>query len=269
MPREKPKKEMTVRTLQELDLVENEAILYTHMITCPQSTVQELGVQTSFPRTMLYHILKQLIRRGLVSTKKEGWRTVYIAEDPEHLYDLLAKKEQVFEKETNTIRELIPCLKNQYRLAGIRPTVRIFEGVEEYKKALEDIIISNPREIYAYEVFATKKPAKEIRETNDKQRVVRKISKKVLFFNRGDALRTLGLRPYDDFTQFRSIKEGSVALFDTDLTLYDGKLLYTSYYDEHEPTAILVEDKALYLMQKNLFDTLWKQGKNETLIAFD
>ena len=61
------------------------------------------------------------------------------------------------------------------------------------------------------------------------------------------------------------MKQGSVAPFSADVTLYDGKLLYTSYYDEREPTAILVEDRALYEMQKNLFDTLWQQGKDRTL----
>lgn len=266
MAQEKPKKDTTTRTLEELDLSENEAILYAQMLSRPRSTVQELGTYAPFPRTMLYYVLNQLMRRGLVSAKKEGWRTVYIAEDPERLYDLLANKEREFERETGTIRELIPRLKNQYRLAGKRPSVRTFEGVGEYQKILEDVIISQPKEIYAYEVLVGKKPALETRDAQERRRIARKIQKKVLFFGSEGATQFLKDRPYDDFTQFRSIEEGSVTPFETDLTLYDGKLLYTSYYDEHEPTAILVEDQALYLMQKNLFGSLWQQGKDCTLI---
>lgn len=265
MAKPKPKRDTATRTLQELDLGENEAVLYSQMLSYPRSTVQELGSRAPFPRTMLYYVLKQLIQRGLVSARKEGWRTVYLAEDPERLYDLLSDKEREFEREKGMIRELIPRLKNRYHLAGKRPNVRTFEGVEEYQKALEDIIISKPKEIFAYEALVGKKPALEIRDAHERKRITRKIQKKVLFFERGEAMQLLKDRRYDDFTQFRSIKEGSIAPFTVDLTLYDGKLLYTSYYDEYEPTAILVEDRALYEMQKNLFETLWKQGKDRTL----
>lgn len=265
MAKNKPKRDIATRTLQELDLSENEAVLYTQMLGRPRSTVQELGTHAPFPRTMLYYVLKQLTRRGLVSAKKEGWKTVYITEDPERLYDLLANKQKEFERETSTVRELIPRLKHRYRLAGKRPNVRTFEGAEEYQKVLEDIIISQPKEIYSYEVLVGKKPALEIREAHERRRITRKIQKKVLFFDNTNALKFLKNRRYDDFTQFRSIKEGTIVPFGVDVTLYDGKLLYTSYYDEHEPTAVLVEDQALYEMQKNLFDSLWKQGKDRTL----
>jgi len=265
MARQKPKRDTATRTLQELGLGEDAALLYTQMLSHPRSTVQELGTRTSFPRTMLYYVLKQLMTRGLVSAKKDGWRTVYVAENPERLYDLLAHKEREFERETGAVRELIPRLKHRYQLAGKRPNVRTFEGLEEYQKALEDIILSKPKEIFSYEVLGGKKSALQTRDAYERRRVARKIQKKVLFFEGGDALQFLKSRGYDDFTQFRTIKEGVVMPFSVDLTLYDGKLLYTSYYDEYEPTAVLVEDQALYDMQKNLFDTLWKQGKDRTL----
>ena len=264
MAKNKPKRDMATRTLQELDLSENEAVLYTQMLSRPRSTVQELGTHAPFPRTMLYYVLNQLTQRGLVSAKKEGWKMVYVAEDPERLYELLANKQREFEREIGTVRELIPRLKHRYRLAGKRPSVRTFEGSEEYQKVLEDSIVSQPKEIYAYEVIVAKKPALEIRNAHERRRIARKIQKKVLFFERGDELRLLKKRPYDDSTQFRSVDKGLVP-FTTDVSLYDGKILYTSYYDEHEPTAILIEDRSLYEMQKNLFDLLWKQGKDRTL----
>lgn len=253
------------RALHELDLSENEAILYSRMLTRPPSTAQELGTYTPFPRTMLYYVLKLLMQRGLVSAKKEHWRTVYIAEDPDRLYDLLAKKVREFDRETHTIQELIPKLKNQYRLAGKRTGVRMFEGVGEYQKALDDVIYSQPDEVYAYEVLREKKPGFEIRKTYERRRAARKMGTKVLFFESAEALRFLATREYDDYTEFRSIRPGVITPFSTDVTLYSGKLLYSSYYDQYEPTAVLVDDAALYEMQKNVFEMLWKQGKDRTL----
>ncbi len=264
MAKQIQKQDSVTRTLAVLDLNENEAVLYGQMLSHPQSTVQELGTRAPFPRTMLYYVLKQLMQRGLVSARKEGWRTVYVAENPERLYDLLSRKEKEFERETAAIRELVPHLKQRYRFAGKRPTVRTFEGLEEYQKALEDSIVSKPKEILAYEMLGAKKPAIQMRDAHERRRVTRKILKKVLFFESRDAMRALESRRYDDFTQFRSIKDGP-APFGADVTLYDGKLLYTSYYAGHEPTAVLIEDEALYMMQKSLFDALWKQGKDRTL----
>ena len=265
MSRDDARKEGATRVLQQLDLSENEAVLYSRMLNWPQSTVQELGTRTPFPRTMLYYVLKQLMRRGLVSARREKRRTVYIAEDPERLYDLLAEKERELARETSAVRELIPWLKHRYHLAGERPNVRTFEGMEEYPKALEDSIISHPREILAYETFGTKKPALQTRDEHDRRRIARKIQKKILFFEDVGALHFVKSRAYDDFTQFRSVQEGSVAPFGVDLLLYSGKLLYTSYYHEHEPTAVLIEDRVLYEMQKNLFDSLWKEARDRTL----
>ncbi|MEK7530337.1 MAG: helix-turn-helix domain-containing protein [Patescibacteria group bacterium] len=265
MARQKQKMDIMTTTLRGLDLGENEALLYGLMLGHPQSTVAELGTRAPYPRTMLYYVLKLLMQRGLVSAKKDAWRTVYVAEDPEHLYDLVSKKEREFERDMRGIRELIPRLKNQYRLAGIRTSVRAFEGAGEYAKALADIIVSKPKEIYSYEVLTGKKPAVETRHAHDARRITHKIKKNILFFNHPDALRSIRDRRYDDYTQFRALQEKLVVPFSVDLTLYEGKLLYTTHYDAHEPTATLIEDHALYEMQKNIFDTLWKTGKDYTL----
>ena len=101
-----------------------------------------------------------------------------------------------------------------------------------------------------------------MRELHEHRRIVKKIQKHVLFFENKEAAQNLTKRRYDDFTQFRNTGALSVNNFDVDLMLYDGKMLYTSY-DEREPTAILIEDKALYTMQQNLFLSLWIKAEDK------
>ncbi len=261
----KNEKNNIVSVLEKLGLSENEAVLYSTMLKYPKSTVQELATRSPFPRTMLYHVLNQLSQKGLVSTSKDKWRTLYIAENPERLYELLAHREKEFEKQSHAVREIIPELTNKYRLAGERPGVRIFEGIEEYKKALEDILISRPKIILAYETLGKKRPGLEVRELYEHRRIVKKIQKNVLFFENKESARYFSKRKYDDFTKFRSTDEKMVTPFDVDLMLYDGKMLYVSY-DEREPTAILIEDKALYAMQQNLFLSIWTKAKDKSLL---
>jgi sugar-specific transcriptional regulator TrmB len=198
---------------------------------------------------MLYYVLNQLIQRGLVSMSKEASKTMYIAEDPQRLYDLLNDKEKAFAKHTANIRTLIPELRRHYRLSNVRPAVRTADGVEAYMKLLEEILESKPKEILAYEPSASKK-------------TMGSILKKVLLPNNSVSLKALTKRPYDDYTEYRSHLAADTIV---DLMLIDGKLLYTTLYDNHEPSAILIEDRALYAHQRSLFDAQWKQGKDLTL----
>lgn len=253
-----------IAILCELGLSQNEAILYTYLLGRPRCTVRELGTGAPFPRTMLYHVLNQLMRRELVTAKSAQRKTVYIAENPERLYDILSHRERELKQGADAVRRLVPRLKHRYHLATTRTNVRIFEGIEEYQKALEDQVRTLPKEILSYEVISSHKPGLETRERHNRERIARKIPAKVLFFSGSDSLRALARREYDDFTQYRSIKQGTIEPFAVDISLYDGKLLYTSY-DEYEPTATLIEDKALYDMQRNLFMALWKHGTDQTL----
>jgi sugar-specific transcriptional regulator TrmB len=266
MTKQKKYKSITIKTLENLGLTENEAVLYMILLNQSQNTVRELEIRAPFPRTMLYHVLKQLIKRNLVSASRSKVRTAYTANSPEHLYDMLANKEKEFTQSAQSIRELIPRLKNMYHLAGEHTDVRKFEGIIEYKKALEDIIISDPKKIFAYKTFDKQKPALEVRKIHEQRRIAKKIQKKVLFFETESALKTLANRKYDDFTEFKSVKDGALLPFNIDIMLFDNKVLYTNYYKNiNEPTAVLIEDKNLFEMQKNLFKMLWSNGDDKTL----
>lgn len=93
---------------------------------------------------------------------------------------------------------------------------------------------------------------------------MRKIQKHVLFFQSPETLSELAKIPYNDYTDFRSIQTNSLIPFTTDIILYNGKILYTTY-TEYEPVVVLIEDAALYEMQKNIFLHLWKTAKEQTL----
>jgi sugar-specific transcriptional regulator TrmB len=260
------KKSQAIETLVKLGLNENEALLYTTLLKYPKSTVQQMTTRCPFPRTMLYYILNQLSSRRLVTAIKDKSKTVYVVENPERLYELLTEKEKTFSDDTHSIRSLIPELKNKYRLAGKRPNIRMFEGVKEYKKALEDIIISKPNTIYAYiNLQNTKKPGIECRETYDGKRTHKKIQKRILLFESKTAREHIKQCKYNDYTQYRLVKT-KIELFTTDFQLYNGKILYTTY-EEREPVTILIEDQSLFKMQKSLFDSLWLQGVDATLLS--
>ncbi|HBL39658.1 TPA: hypothetical protein DDZ10_03240 [Candidatus Uhrbacteria bacterium] len=252
------------QTLEYLGVGKNEADLYSTLLRYPASTVQELQTKTPFPRTMLYYVLNNLIAQGLVSSTKSSTKTTYAAESPDRLYDLLAKREEEFAAQAKTLRELVPTLKQKHRLAGKRPDVRIFEGMDAYKKALEEILVAKPLEILAFgDPDLRQSSGIEARETFDGRRRAKKIVKKVLLPDSPKARNMLSVRQYDDYTQFRFTDED----FGVDLLLFDGKLLYTTYADR-EPMTILIEDEALCTMQKQFFHERWERSEDATLTRY-
>ncbi len=265
MSRPKEEKNKTITTLEKLGLTENEAVLYEVILGIGSATAQEIVIRSPFTRTMLYHILDKLLERGLISLKKDKSKSVYTAEDPEHLYDILAKKEKEFKEEQIAIRSLVPKLKHSYLLAGKRTSVRTFDGMAEYKKVLEDIIISKPKGVLSYRMLEKKKTGAQVWNAFDKRRVTKKIDEKVLFFESKKSLRALLKYKYNDFTHFRGVADTDTDKFEVEFSIYGNKILYTNFNDKYEPTAVLIEDENLAQMQKSLFMSVWNTGKDRTL----
>lgn len=245
------------QALVALGLSENDALLYMIMLKYPKSTVLELQKRTPFTRTMLYHVLNNLIQQGLVTSSKQAWRTVYNLEDPEHLYDLLDQKQKVFEQSKSDIRAIIPELKNTFRLSGSRPNIRMFEGLDQYENALDDILNSKADIIYAYvpsNHFS--KPGIEIRKEFVKKRSAKGINLYMLVPDQKTAEQILKINPVDPFREIRISSKGNKQA-DADLNLYNGRMLYTRF-EEREPIATLIEDQPLYQMQEAIFLSLWE-----------
>jgi len=262
------KKTHLSRTLETIGLSENEALLYTIMLRYPKCSVQELNVRAPFPRTMLYHILDKLIQHSLVTSAKTRSRTLYIAENPDRLYELLAKKREQTETEIAAVRDIIPTLKHTYRLASNRPDIRLFEGLTEYQKALDTILRTKPTTIATYLDLSGKRAPSgiEIRESFDRRRVRHKITQLILTKDTPEARKLIQDRSYDDYTQFR-FTATDLPLSEVELHLYDDTLISISY-DEHAPTAILLEDIALANMQRYIFERMWKESTDVTMLTY-
>ena len=247
------------KALEQLGVGENEAILYTLLLKHGEVSVLEVQKISPFPRTMIYYILNNLMELNLVSFIKKPKRTVYLAEDPEKLYDLLRSQEQEFEKNKQLLKERIPELKNQFLLSHHRPGVRTFEGVEGYRESLEDIIESKPDCVYSYVTLSDKKKSGlDVREEMMHQRIGWGIVEEILLFDTPEAREWVRKNKKLELTKFRLTPQ-KLNVFDADVRLYKNKMVYTSY-EGREPVILMTENKHLFEMQKNIFTFLWKQG---------
>lgn len=248
------------RVLEMLGLGENEAKLYLLMLKHPKSTVQELQQKSPFPRTMLYYILNDLMQKNLVTQVKQKWRSVYVAEDPERLYDLLEERQQEFKTKKFEVLSAIPELSRTFRLSSNRPGSRIFEGLDEYRIALDDVFTTKADVIYTYvSSGGNKKPGIEVREDFHKRRRDKNTVVKFLVPDKETYENLNKFHKNDKLCEIRIISK-ETPVQDVDMKLYDGKLLYTRY-NEKEPICFMIEDRPFYKMQKMLFNILWEEAK--------
>ncbi len=266
MPRPKQLKNATITALQKLHLSENEAELYSVMIKEAGLSVRQLQNKVPFPRTLLYYILGQLTRRGLISAKTVTKKTVYTAVNPEKLHELIVSQEESFKTDMQTVRDTVSKLRRDYRLAKQRPETTLVDGIVEYEKALDSLLQGDDTNlIRSYETTPALRTGKESRQEFERLRIRKKIEKHTLF-TLPPTPRFIEALVYDDFTKYRAIQNDKqeMAPFETDVIIAGSSLLYTRHMELGEPVAVLITDAAFATMQSNIFDHLWKRA--ETII---
>lgn len=261
MSQKTPKEEI----LSYFNLSDNEAALYLLMLQHPRVTAQELVLKSNFKRTLLYHILKNLEEKWLITSQKDQWKTLYIVAAPDKLYEILEQKEQEFESRKKDLKKLIPKLKNNFSLRNKIPNIRVVEWMVAFENILTECLLTDEKEIFMYEDIYTGKPALEVREAFEKKRISKKIQKNILFFEDEDALDEIELRKYNDYTLYHALDEKSIENFQIDMMIFDSKIFYINYFSNYDVQVVVIEDISLYEMQKNIFESLWKNSVDKTL----
>ena len=195
---------------------------------------------------------------GLVTSVKEKWRTVYIAEDPERLYDILEARQQEFDAKKQEVRSLIPELRETYRLSNIRPTIRMFEGLRHYRSALDDVFSTGADMMYLYVPSGTYHyPGLDDRRAWNERRIERGISMQILAHDTAGAeIYASSEKKAAHVTTVRILPD-TLSFPDMEMRLYNGKVFHTSG-DEHQPIVTIIENQTFYEAQKALFTVMYE-----------
>jgi sugar-specific transcriptional regulator TrmB len=126
--------------LRDLGLHKTEAAVYLFLLENGQSSPAQIAKGTGILRTNAYHVLEQLEAQTLIRAHKIGKRKVYLARDPESLYQSLEIKRE-------TISRILPDLRGLYATQHHKPKVQFYENADQisevYWRSLE------AREIFA------------------------------------------------------------------------------------------------------------------------
>ncbi|HVE80804.1 MAG TPA: helix-turn-helix domain-containing protein [Candidatus Dormibacteraeota bacterium] len=122
--------EELVKQVEDLGLSNKEARVYLANLMLGPSGVQQIAEAAGIKRVTTYVILESLVGLGLVSQTTHAKKTLFNAEDPQHLSRLLEKREEALKEQKQNLSELLPDIKKLKSLSKDVPAVKFYEGAE-------------------------------------------------------------------------------------------------------------------------------------------
>ena len=119
--------------LTELGLSENEAAVYLATLSLGATTILRIARAAELKRTTVYSVIESLKQKGLITLEVKGWKTLYVAENPEKL-------DTMIESRRAQLKKAMPELAALYNLHGGESFVKYYEGLEAIKSVYEGLI---------------------------------------------------------------------------------------------------------------------------------
>lgn len=239
-------------SLKKIGLSENEAKVYLALLELGSSTAQQVAQKAELKRPTTYVQLESLMKRGLVTSFEKGAKTMFRAEDPEHLKQVLEKEKEEQKEKVGALEKILPGLGNLYLSAGERPRVRFFDGIEGLKTIQDEFLKSRANLVKSISNMDNVFSSFPSHEKNYIPRRVQKRIKSRLIYTseKGDFLPT-------DEKMLRESKFIPNLSFFGDMAIY-GKSVAISV-PQKRPFGIIIESDEIAKSFEAIFDLLWSK----------
>ena len=128
--------------LATLGLSNKEITVYLALLSLGEANATQLSRNSKIERTLVYYVVEQLIERGLISYKERNKVRYFSAYPPSKLLqDLQDKEEQ--------LKAILPSLEQLQHHPEEEVRVEVYRGFEGAKAVLNDIFITEKKEILA------------------------------------------------------------------------------------------------------------------------
>ncbi len=238
--------------LKQFGLSEKEVKIYLALLEFGPSSVRKLADQVAINRGTAYDVLKSLQGMGVVSYYHKATKQYFVAEDPNKLVEVAEKKVKDLTETKKNIINLLPELRSLQNKAGAKPVVKYYEDYLGIKTILLDVLESVFQEkMKKYYVFSASSIRPYLYKAYPQftlQRIRKSIEVDAIAVGEGGEKAKLSER------KWLTKKEGSP----TYILIYTHKVAMISINDEKEPLGLIIEDKALYQTQLQLFKFIWE-----------
>jgi len=245
---------METSILQKLNLNESEILVYETLLQNGEQSARQITLKTPLKRGLVYKTLEDLETKGLIIKNDETNKVSTFTPIHPNVLKGLAEQQlkQAREAKENLDNELGSFI-SMYNLANNKPGVEFYEGLEGLEKILNDTLTSSET-IYTYiNNFSSNKKLLTFNKKNEKQRVEKNISKKIILSQ------NFSLKNYPKLalTKINYLNTEKQFNFYTVINIYDNKISFLTVRNNHF-TATIIHNEHLYMIQRFYFKFLWK-----------
>ncbi len=242
------------KSLEELGLAKNEAILYDILLQTTDATIPYLVKNSPFSRTMLYYVLEALENYGLVTAAKNGSKTAYNAEPPEKIAEMVANREKDFQKQKDLLKGVMGDLYSTYRLAHNKPGVKFYEGEAGFKEITYDSLNATETVYTFADTEGIEKFVKNLNTDYVAERKKRNIKKHIIALDTPFA-RAHYQNTNDELTEVR-LMDKKIPAFQTGTHIYNDTVSFITLRADSK-IGIIIKDPSIAKMHRSLFEFIW------------
>jgi sugar-specific transcriptional regulator TrmB len=242
--------------LKSVGLEPKEAEIYLAILGLGKSTIAGISRKCPVKRTTIYGYLENLLQKGLIFKTIDKKRVFYCPEEPEKIKGSLDKQKRALEEKKHKVDQIIPELLSLYSGGFEKPKISFYEGRDGIKEIYWKMLNTSKT---VYNIFSPENFFNLFSPIENHQLMM-------ALYNNGGLMRSLieeSTQPieelknkeYHKFTRTKKLPAGFK--FETDL-LVSGEI--TALISFKNLIGVIIEDKAIAELQKNLINNLWKQS---------
>ena len=254
---------MIENILKSLDFDEHEVGSYLCLLEKGPLTAGALAKSLGVPRSSLYGFLKRLSIENLVVESQKNGIKMFVAEPPEKINLLFGQKMELLQKAQDDYLKILPELKSKKGDKYEAPKFQVFEGAEELKNALKDMLLYRNMETQAY--WPQKKMVEvlsgEFFRYHNKERIKNNISVRAIWPKH----QKVGVKNHPYFgtgSEFlREIRITPPGIdFHMGYWIYGNKIVFIS--STRESFGFIIQSQEMVQMLKTQFEILWQISRS-------
>ena len=242
------------KALEELDLSDKESEVYLAVLALGKGILSDIARKARLKRTTAYEYVESLLRKGLIYKTAEKKRIFYCAENPQKIPKLFEKKKNEIENKERKMEKYIPELTSLFSASFSKPVISFYEGKDGIKEVYWQML-NTYKIVHSFFSPASFFKLFSLKENDELLKHLYKNGGELRnLVERSDkAVERLRQKEYNSFVKNKLLPEGF--RFETDLLIVDDTVTLISFKNL---VGVIIQDKAIAEMQKNIFDLIWK-----------
>lgn len=239
---------MLKQELSAFGLSESEASAYLALLELGKASIAQIAKKAGIKRPTTYLIIESLKENGLVSMAKKHKKTLFVAEDPRKIIDIL-------EERKNKMNRIMPELLSFANMLDQKPAIQFFEGNEGIKSVYRDTLNYGDQEMLTFfsESYAEDFEEDFFRDFYFPERIKKKIWVRAIL-PKQDIIQKLVSQDTQHLRKSKIVQSGTFNI-SIEVNLYGKNKVGIISFEEK--FALIIESEKIHSSLKNIFELVW------------